>query len=150
MKNGQKGGKLHNFIVQLVHEAGVFASHRGIHTTLSRLRQLFWFPNMDTLVTDFIRSCDNCVTSRIGRMATVGVHSGLSISEPNERILFDFCQVRGGSLILVGLDCFRILFTHVSCWLKMRLTCVNSFLSGQAPSECFGIGHPTGRQFSPR
>ena len=99
------GGKLRNYIVQLVHEAGFFSCHRGTQCTLSRVREHFWWPNMDRLVTDWCRSCETCVASRIGHIDRAGVHTGKVISEPNERVLFDFMQVRG-SFVLVAVDCF--------------------------------------------
>lgn len=99
---GEKKLRIH--LVWLVHQGGAFSCHRGVTTTLSRVRESFWWPGMDTLVWDFVKTCLDCVTSRIGYYSRVGVHTGKAISEPNERVLFDFCQARG-AFILVGVDC---------------------------------------------
>lgn len=99
------GGSLRSYLVWLVHEGGEMSCHRGIQTTLAKLRNRFWWPGMDTMVYTFVRTCMQCITARAGQLSRAGVHTGVAISEPNERVIFDFCQSRGAT-ILVGVDCF--------------------------------------------
>ena len=101
----QSGSSLRSFLVDVVHGSGAFACHRGVQSTLAKVREYFWWPSMDTLVYDFVRTCEECTATRVGYLSRVGVHTGKGVEEPNERVMFDFLQVRG-SFVLVAVDCF--------------------------------------------
>ena len=83
--------RLRFFLVGLIHENGIFATHRGNHTTKARLRQMFWWPNLDADCLDYVNSCETCVVARLGYKQPIGAFTSKICNEVNERIVIDFC-----------------------------------------------------------
>lgn len=56
-------------VVQLYHDTPM-SGHSGIHDTLDRLREKYFFKRMGPIVTDYVRSCDHCQKRKISKQAT--------------------------------------------------------------------------------
>ena len=56
-------------VVQLFHD-NPMSGHSGIHDTLDRIRERYFFKRMGSLVTDYVRSCDNCQKRKVTQHTT--------------------------------------------------------------------------------
>src|SRR5689334_6257706 len=46
----------HEKIIRSIHEAG----HLGIHSTVNKIKERYWWPNINKQVAEFISTCDPC------------------------------------------------------------------------------------------
>ena len=70
--------------------------HRGQDTTLSILRETFWWPGMKVDVQAFVRGCLHCLVSRAGVVIPRLLGHALHAEKPNEVVHLDFLYMGTG------------------------------------------------------
>jgi hypothetical protein len=58
--------------------------------TLSRINQVFYWPDMCRQVGDFVRACIPCQRAKAAQDTRVGLHSSQVVTRPMERVFIDF------------------------------------------------------------
>jgi len=97
-------------LIQEAH-ASRFAAHGGIHKTLHRLGSCYWWPDMASDVSEFIRSCSTCQEAKSQLTKPAPLQPLPVANGPNDRIhvdLMSFPRVsaRGNKYVLVITDAF--------------------------------------------
>ena len=98
-------------VLEHYHDSAM-AGHGGIADTLDRIRENFYFPLMNTLVADYIKSCHQCQTRKISK-----IHNRNAIvSYPTPSAPFDVWEIdlygplprtsRGNLYIFTAVDVF--------------------------------------------
>lgn len=81
--------------------------HLGIDRTTDLVRNRFYFPRMEAIITEYFQSCERCIRSKSERKAPMG---NLESSGPMDLVCVDFLLLepaKGGySNVLVMTDHF--------------------------------------------
>ncbi len=80
-----------HLIPDILHEAhGHFlAGHFGISKTKERLLQSYYWPNMESDISEHLRRCNKCQTAKSGKMAPELLSPLPQCTEPNQRVHAD-------------------------------------------------------------
>lgn len=88
---------LQNRILALAHEP-----HLGIEAMKRRLREKVWWPRIDTMIEDFVKSCNGCLLvsePSVEPMVRTPLPAG-----PWQKLALDFTEITNGLHLLVVVD----------------------------------------------
>lgn len=89
---------LHEHVVNLAHEG-----HQGLVKTKSLLREKVWFPNIDRLVEDKVKSCDACLVTTPECKREPLLMSSLPAA-PWKEVSVDFAEIPNKEYLLLITD----------------------------------------------
>ena len=97
-------------IIHGVHNSNLNA-HPGVSATVSKLKENYWWPNMNQAVDEVIKKCMTCLTQKPNREKPAGLMRSFEIYQPGEQIAIDLIEkitesVNGNSYIIVAIDMF--------------------------------------------
>ena len=131
-------------------------SHGGIHKTLQRLRQLYYWPNMTTQVRNFINKCEACKLAKPNNQVSKPPMGGeMTTERPFQRLYIDFLgpyvrSKNGNSHIFIVLDHFSK-FVFLKPMIMANSRNVVKFLIGEVFHK-FGVPETilsdNGKQFT--
>ena len=75
-------------VMYAIHD-DLFGCHMGVVKTLDKLRERFFFPNMESYVRNYIKSCRSCLTRKKERLAPYGFLRPIEVGEPFDMIGID-------------------------------------------------------------
>lgn len=107
-------------IVQANHDAPL-AGHPGPAKTIELVKRRFYWPDMDTWITEYVQSCDECQRTKTRRGKTQPPLAPLELpNEPWEHITMDFVTglpqaTTGVNTILTVVDRFSKMAVLISC-----------------------------------
>ena len=102
---------MHEEILNEAHNSNV-AGHSGVFKTAERIKETFWWPNMDADVSDHVAKCDTCqITTDKGRPPPPPLQTMSEVTGPNQRIHIDLfgplkTSAAGNNYVIVITDAF--------------------------------------------
>lgn len=87
----------------MLHELHV--SHEGIVKMKNNARSYFWFPNLDSTIENFVKSCQVCMSARPEPQKSK-IITWPKANFPYERVHADFLGPISGKMILIIIDCY--------------------------------------------
>ena len=90
---------------------GEYGVHFGVQKTYDLMRQIFYWPNMDQSIRNFISNCDICKVSKSVKLESAPLQGLPSVERPFQLIALDFAgpfptSETGNRYILVVVDHF--------------------------------------------
>ena len=119
-------------ILHLYHDSPV-AAHGGIHDTLDKIKEHYFFTKMSSIISDYVRSCQHCQKRKISRMPTKsGITAYPVPSEPFEVWEIDLygplpITTKGYTYIFTAVDMFSKYNIGIPIRNKDALTVSNAF-----------------------
>ena len=104
------------------------SGHRGVRSTLNRLKQFFIWDNMGEDVSTFVHRCLHCLSVRDFKGKSL-LGSQLHATEPNMILHYDFLTLRKGEYVLVIKDDFSHFVELVICESPSHYEVVDSLLA---------------------
>lgn len=75
-------------IMQDYHDS-VFAGHRGINQTLSKIKRLFQWEGMTNDIEQYVRSCTTCQQNKVSRVNKIPMKITTTARKPFEKVFLD-------------------------------------------------------------
>ncbi len=115
----------------------LFTGHEGVDKTKARLQQIYWWPNMDSTISDFIKTCDKCQKNRTDVHQKPDLLTPLPIcTEPNQIIHADLF----GALVTSGRNKKYILCMTDACTKYVKLVALPNKEAETVADPIFLIG----------
>lgn len=97
-------------IIKRTHQVAINA-HPGVVATCAKLRELYWWPDMQENVKQVIAACKVCRTQKIDRAGPSGQMHHHQVFGPGEKVAIDLIErvtesLNGNSYIIVAIDMF--------------------------------------------
>lgn len=116
-----------------MHHDSPLAAHGGIQDTLDKIKEHYFFQKMSPIVSDYVKSCQQCQKRKISRMPT---KSGVT-SYPTPTAPFDVWEIdlygplpistQGSSYIFTAVDMFSKYFVAFPIKTKDAMTVAHAF-----------------------
>ena len=124
---------MHNEIILEAHNS-LIGGHAGMFKTAERIREEFWWPNMEADINDHIKACQSCQSSNNRyKTRSAPLQPLPDTAKPNERIHIDLFgglknSIKKNNFVLVMTDSFSKLAKVVAIPNKAAPTVARAFL----------------------
>jgi 3-methyladenine DNA glycosylase AlkC/predicted aspartyl protease len=89
----------------------LLASHDGEETTLARVAESFWWPNMRSQISSYVKTCKQCQLRKAARTKSAGLMQPHGAYETMAKVAFDYlgplpASLSGNRFVIVAVDVF--------------------------------------------
>ena len=102
--------KFQKSIIEEYHSSP-FSGHFGIKNTYDKIRKKYFWPEMLTQITEYVKNCHNCQINKINRKLKHVYCDLLEVENPFSRVEIDITgpyqeTIRGNKYVIAAIDCF--------------------------------------------